>query len=356
MSTELKTVAWLHKQGNFTDPQPRPLDDHEVSRGWTASELVDRSEAEAEIARLAETLRRARPYVLHASTSYYDGTDGAARRAVAHSVRVRIDEALAAAAPSPDGKAEQAEAPSDYPQFLLRKCEHCGCETNAKMRACCKAGWVDDKVASEDRASLATQPTASIEQAEAPSDVADEFAHSKYASTTARNIALLDEIERLRAIQPATSKTAPASRPEFVSLEEHDRILQAVRQPTASNAGEPEPASIKALRDALALQGVPIGNMVDRHTAIERILKAQTAWQAACTPGTIKWLLNRAALASKPQPDQVAQDSVPADILKYAKGMQKQGYSGPLMWASKIIDWVVEQGAARARGEGGAKG
>lgn len=71
-----------------------------------------------------------------------------------------IDKFLAAA-PSPDGKAEQAEAPSDYPQFLLRKCEHCGCETNAKMRACCKAGWVDDKVASEDRASLATQPTAS---------------------------------------------------------------------------------------------------------------------------------------------------------------------------------------------------
>lgn len=66
-----------------------------------------------------------------------------------------------AASPSPDGKAEQAEAPSDYPQFLLRKCEHCGCKTNAKMRACCKAGWVDDKVASEDRASLAPQPTAS---------------------------------------------------------------------------------------------------------------------------------------------------------------------------------------------------
>lgn len=63
----------------------------------------------------------------------------------------------------------------------------------------------------------------------------------------------------------------------------------------------------------------------------------------------------RAALASKPvaPPAREVQDSVPADILKYAKGMQKQGYSGPLMWASKIIDWVVEQGAARARGEGG---
>lgn len=48
-----------------------------------------------------------------------------------------------------------------------------------------------------------------------------------------------------------------------------------------------------------------------------------------------------------------AAQEVPADILKYAKSMQKQGYSGPLMWASKIIDWVVEQGAA-TKPQGGA--
>lgn len=52
--------------------------------------------------------------------------------------------------------AGERDGPSTF-----RKCEHCGCETNAKMRACCKAGWVDDKVASETRAALASKPPAS---------------------------------------------------------------------------------------------------------------------------------------------------------------------------------------------------
>lgn len=33
--------------------------------------------------------------------------------------------------------------------------------------------------------------------------------------------------------------------------------------------------------------------------------------------------------------------SIPPEIRKYAKAMQKDGYRGPLSWASKIIDWVV---------------
>lgn len=78
--------------------------------------------------------------------------------------------------------------------------------------------------------------------------------------------------------------------------------MVSATQPTASNAGvrEDEPAGVKTLREALALQGVPIGNMVDRHTAIDRTLKARSAWQSACTTDAIKWLLDRAALAIKP--------------------------------------------------------
>lgn len=49
---------------------------------------------------------------------------------------------------SPTASAPAAER---EPRSTFRKCEHCGCETNAKMRACCRAGWVDDKVASETR-------------------------------------------------------------------------------------------------------------------------------------------------------------------------------------------------------------
>ena len=58
-----------------------------------------------------ETLRRARQYVLHASTSYYDGTDGASIRQSARNVLKRIDEALAAPVAQP--VTEQEEAPSD---------------------------------------------------------------------------------------------------------------------------------------------------------------------------------------------------------------------------------------------------
>jgi hypothetical protein len=34
-------------------------------------------------------------------------------------------------------------------------------------------------------------------------ELADEFAHSKYASSTARDVALLDEIERMRGLNSA---------------------------------------------------------------------------------------------------------------------------------------------------------
>ena len=37
----------------------------------------------------------------------------------------------------------------------------------------------------------------------------------------------------------------------------------------------------------------------------------------------------------------------PADVLRWAQSMQKQGYSGPLMWASAIIDWVAALSATK---------
>lgn len=39
-------------------------------------------------------------------------------------------------------------------------------------------------------------------------DVADEFAQSKFASSTARNVALLDEIERLRRVNAELEQDA----------------------------------------------------------------------------------------------------------------------------------------------------
>lgn len=40
--------------------------------------------------------------------------------------------------------------------------------------------------------------------------------------------------------------------------------------------------------------------------------------------------------------------NVPPDVLKYAKAMKSDGYRGPLHWAMKIINWVVEQGGEPA--------
>lgn len=62
---------------------------------------------------------------------------------------VDLEKQLAATQPTASNAGER------WPQPEFRKCEHCGCETNAKMRACCRAGWVDDKVTSENRAALA---------------------------------------------------------------------------------------------------------------------------------------------------------------------------------------------------------
>lgn len=94
-----------------------------------------------------------------------------------------------AAAPSPDGKAEQAEAPSERAvlEAVNKALDEQGVKGGLARR------HLEDRV-----------------------------------------------LYHLRATQPTASIPATASRPEFVSLEEHDRILQAVRQPTASNAGERE--------------------------------------------------------------------------------------------------------------------
>lgn len=64
-----------------------------------------------------------------------------------------------------------------WPQPEFRKCEHCGCETNAKMRACCRAGWVDDKVASESRAALSSKPVAPPEREARHGQWVDTISH-----------------------------------------------------------------------------------------------------------------------------------------------------------------------------------
>lgn len=51
-----------------------------------------------------ELLRRARRYVLHAATSYYDGTDGASTRQNANTLRLQIDAALASKPPAGEQK------------------------------------------------------------------------------------------------------------------------------------------------------------------------------------------------------------------------------------------------------------
>ena len=47
--------------------------------------------------------------------------------------------------------------------------------------------------------------------------------------------------------------------------------------------------------------------------------------------------------------------AIPADVLKAAISFQKDGYRGPLAWARKVFDWVVEQGATPAPKQGDAK-
>ncbi|MGV3727776.1 hypothetical protein [Hydrogenophaga sp.] len=108
------------------------------------------------------------------------------------------------------------------------------------------------------------------------------------------------------------------------------------------------------MREALDLQGVPIGNMVDRQTRMDRILKAQMAWQSACTPYAIKWLFDRAALATKPQAGDVAQDKIDAERWRAFIGLE---YKVRAEWACNLslvpvlTEWV-DQRAARTRGEG----
>jgi hypothetical protein len=169
-------------------------------------------------------LSRAMDEIMRAADVYWEASSAArwrVRTEMADIVKTVLS--ARAAAPSPDGKAEQAEAPSDSTLKL------------AEM-------------------------------------ILSDCGHSTAVSTRLRD-RVAERIERHIATQP-----------------------------TASNAGEreDEPAGVKTLREALALQGVPIGNMVDRHTAIERTLKARSAWQSACTTDAIKWLLDRAALAIKP--------------------------------------------------------
>ena len=40
-------VAWLHNLENFQEPRMRPLDENEISRGWTQKPLYTRQQASA---------------------------------------------------------------------------------------------------------------------------------------------------------------------------------------------------------------------------------------------------------------------------------------------------------------------
>lgn len=55
---------------------------------------------------------------------------------------------------------------------------------------------------------------------------------------------------------------------------------------------------IEAIREALAAQG-PIGNMVDFHTRVQKVLEQRRVWDNACNPSAIAALLTAhdAALA-----------------------------------------------------------
>lgn len=56
-----EVVAWLHKQGNYSEASNRQLDDEERSRGWTQTPLVPQRlllEARAQIAELLPQVSR----------------------------------------------------------------------------------------------------------------------------------------------------------------------------------------------------------------------------------------------------------------------------------------------------------
>ena len=42
-------VAWLHNLENFQEPRMRPLDENEISRGWTQKPLYTRPQASAAV-------------------------------------------------------------------------------------------------------------------------------------------------------------------------------------------------------------------------------------------------------------------------------------------------------------------
>lgn len=44
-----EVVAWLHNLENFQEPRMRPLDENEISRGWTQKPLYTRPQASAAV-------------------------------------------------------------------------------------------------------------------------------------------------------------------------------------------------------------------------------------------------------------------------------------------------------------------
>lgn len=59
--------------------------------------------------------------------------------------------------------------------------------------------------------------------------------------------------------------------------------------------------------------------------------------------GIYNYLASRTAPAGT-VPTQAPSNAVPVDVFNVAISFKENGYRGPLVWAQKVFDWVVEQG------------
>lgn len=72
--------------------------------------------------------------------------------------------------------------------------------------------------------------------------------------------------------------------------------------------GEPgEPPSIQALRDAMALQDMSIAGTLEAEQGSDRMRKAKQAWERACTPHAVQWLLENTTSPKNTQASEILQ-------------------------------------------------